>query len=426
MPKAILLADDSLTIQKVVELTFSDTSYELTAVSNGVEALEALKRSRPDLVIADVVMPGKNGYEVCEAVKSDPATASIPVILLSGTFEPFDRDRAEKARADAIVTKPFDSKNLLSQVEALLASAAPTAALEVAHAPAPEEPSYMTQAFPSGIPPAPEAAMVPEMPAVAPPPEDEMHFESPEPVAADIESAIAEYERRESGMIDTGGLEEPVAFPEPPAPEEPAPAPKAPSVSPISRPVEVAPVEPLDFTLDDTSPFREPAKSEPAAPIEEVAVFSGEDNVFDFPGGPAAEVPAPSAAEPEPVFGGEDLFAAAPPPAAPPAPAPLAEPAAPAPARAAAPGAPEGEVSPDIERLAQSASISDLASMVHRVAPSAALSEEDVERITRRVIEHLSDKVIREIAWDVVPDMAEMVVRKRIEELEAEAPPESE
>src|SRR5512135_1886460 len=127
MPKAILLADDSLTIQKVVELTFSDTSYELTAVSNGVEALEALKRSRPDLVIADVVMPGKNGYEVCEAVKADPSTASIPVILLSGTFEPFDRDRAEKARADAIVTKPFDSKNLLSQVEALLASAAPAA-----------------------------------------------------------------------------------------------------------------------------------------------------------------------------------------------------------------------------------------------------------------------------------------------------------
>src|SRR5689334_5575319 len=122
VPKSILLADDSLTIQKVIELTFSDTDYELTTVSNGVEALTALGRSRPDLVMADVVMPGKNGYEVCEAIKSAPSLADIPVILLSGTFEPFDRDRAERAKANAIVTKPFDSKNLLVQVEALLQS----------------------------------------------------------------------------------------------------------------------------------------------------------------------------------------------------------------------------------------------------------------------------------------------------------------
>src|SRR5258706_2161270 len=120
MPKSILLADDSLTIQKVIELTFSDTDYELTTVGNGLEALESLQRSRPDLVMADVVMPGKNGYEVCEAIRNDPALAHIPVILLSGTFEPFDRERAEKARASAIITKPFDSKKLLSQVEALL------------------------------------------------------------------------------------------------------------------------------------------------------------------------------------------------------------------------------------------------------------------------------------------------------------------
>jgi CheY-like chemotaxis protein len=83
MPKSILLADDSLTIQKVIELTFSDTDYDLTTVSNGVEALAAVARARPDLVMADVVMPGKNGYEVCETIKSDPALADIPVILPS-------------------------------------------------------------------------------------------------------------------------------------------------------------------------------------------------------------------------------------------------------------------------------------------------------------------------------------------------------
>src|ERR1700682_1837267 len=103
MGKKILLADDSLTIQKVVELTLSGTDYELICVSNGRQAMDTLKASRPDLILADVVMPEKNGYEVCEAVKGDPATARIPVVLLSGTFEPFDRERAERSGAGAVV-----------------------------------------------------------------------------------------------------------------------------------------------------------------------------------------------------------------------------------------------------------------------------------------------------------------------------------
>ncbi|MGH9365604.1 MAG: response regulator, partial [Thermoanaerobaculia bacterium] len=123
MPKKILLADDSLTIQKVVELTFSDSDFELVCVSNGQDCLDKLREVRPDLVLADAVMPEKNGYEVCEAIKADPATAKIPVVLLSGTFEPFDRDRAERIGADAIVSKPFDSQQLLSQIEGLLARA---------------------------------------------------------------------------------------------------------------------------------------------------------------------------------------------------------------------------------------------------------------------------------------------------------------
>src|SRR5215831_13514243 len=121
MPKKILLADDSLTIQKVVELTFSDSEYDLLCVPNGQRALEKVGEEAPDLILADVVMPEKNGYEVCEAIKGNPATSRIPVILLSGTFEPFDRDRAERLGCDAIVSKPFDSQQLLRQVEALLA-----------------------------------------------------------------------------------------------------------------------------------------------------------------------------------------------------------------------------------------------------------------------------------------------------------------
>src|SRR5215471_2994152 len=128
MPKKILLADDSLTIQKVVELTFSDSDYELVCLSNGQKALEKVREQRPDLILADVVMPEKNGYEVCEAIKGDPATARIPVVLLSGTFEPFDRERAERIGADAIVSKPFDSQQLLAQVEALLDRVPPAVA----------------------------------------------------------------------------------------------------------------------------------------------------------------------------------------------------------------------------------------------------------------------------------------------------------
>ena len=92
MPRKILVADDSLTIQKVVELTFSDADYQLTCVSNGRLALDRVRDDPPDLILADVVMPEKNGYEVCEAIKRDPSTAGIPVVLLAGTFEPFDDD----------------------------------------------------------------------------------------------------------------------------------------------------------------------------------------------------------------------------------------------------------------------------------------------------------------------------------------------
>lgn len=150
MSKKILLADDSLTIQKVAELTFADTDYELVCVSNGQQALEKIAGDKPDLVFADVVMPAKNGYEVCEAVKSNPTTARIPVVLLTGVFEPFDRERAERIGCDAIVSKPFDSSKLLAEVEEILARpAAPPAEPVETREPEPFE----TPAPPPGEPP---------------------------------------------------------------------------------------------------------------------------------------------------------------------------------------------------------------------------------------------------------------------------------
>jgi CheY-like chemotaxis protein len=141
MPKKILLADDSITIQKVVELTFSDGDYEVTAVNNGAKAVQKLAEMRPDIILSDIIMPEKNGYEVCEYVKSHPEFRNIPVVLLTGTFEPFDPDRAEKAGCDAVVTKPFESQSLIHKVEELIAQAQAGSASAAAPAAAPAEAS---------------------------------------------------------------------------------------------------------------------------------------------------------------------------------------------------------------------------------------------------------------------------------------------
>lgn len=124
MPKTLLLADDSVTIQKVVGISFANEDVELLTVDNGDDAVARAREVRPDVVLADVVMPGLNGYEVCEALKSDSELAHIPVLLLTGTFEAFDEDRARRVGANGHITKPFEAQALVDQVNALLATAA--------------------------------------------------------------------------------------------------------------------------------------------------------------------------------------------------------------------------------------------------------------------------------------------------------------
>ena len=120
MPRTILLADDSVTIRRVVELTFSDSGIRVESVASGREALDRLEAVRPDLVLADVGMSPPSGYEVCQAVKA--SSRPVPVVLLAGAFEPYDPDRAHQAGADGHVTKPFDARALVALVESLLAS----------------------------------------------------------------------------------------------------------------------------------------------------------------------------------------------------------------------------------------------------------------------------------------------------------------
>jgi CheY-like chemotaxis protein len=119
MTRTILLADDSVTIRKVVELTFGDTDIHVEAVGSGGEALARLDALKPDLVLADVAMPGPTGYEICRHIKA--SSRPVPVLLLAGTFEPFDAERARACGADGHLVKPFESRTLVSRVEDLLA-----------------------------------------------------------------------------------------------------------------------------------------------------------------------------------------------------------------------------------------------------------------------------------------------------------------
>ncbi len=117
----LLLADDSITIQKVVNLTFADEGIEVISVSDGNAAMEKLSEFTPDLVMVDINMPGLSGYEICERIRANEATSRVPVILLVGSFEPFDEAEAQRVGANDFLTKPFQSiRQLVTKVSGLL------------------------------------------------------------------------------------------------------------------------------------------------------------------------------------------------------------------------------------------------------------------------------------------------------------------
>jgi CheY-like chemotaxis protein len=121
LPK-ILVADDNSNIQKMVTLAFKGEGIDVVAVGNGEAAVKKTIEIVPDLVLADIFMPVRSGYEVCEFLKQDPRFSHIPVVLLAGAFDPFDEREAQRVGADGVLKKPFVPPDpLVTLVKSLLA-----------------------------------------------------------------------------------------------------------------------------------------------------------------------------------------------------------------------------------------------------------------------------------------------------------------
>jgi CheY-like chemotaxis protein len=186
----LLLADDSVTIQRVIELTFSGEDIDVIAVNDGEQAIARIPAERPDIVLADIGMPKKGGYDVAAFVKGRGDLEHIPVLLLAGAFEPVDQARAEQVRCDGVLIKPFEPRQVIERVRELLEGVKGTPAQATADVPRPVErlsprqdvPPVSVSAAIAAVPPAPSPSPV----ALSVPAEE------PAPVS-DTDAALDEY-----------------------------------------------------------------------------------------------------------------------------------------------------------------------------------------------------------------------------------------
>jgi CheY-like chemotaxis protein len=163
VPK-ILIADDNTNIQKMVSLAFEERGIDVVSVGNGETAVRKLPDVNPDLVLADVFMPVRNGYEVCEFVKKDTRYSHVPVILLVGAFDPLDEREARRVGADGVLKKPFVPPDPLIAMVMSALERNPKVAAELAKAkevirepePVPEALENPAQKAPTPLPDFPE------------------------------------------------------------------------------------------------------------------------------------------------------------------------------------------------------------------------------------------------------------------------------
>ena len=378
----ILLVDDSVTVQKIITLTFSDEGVDVLTVNNGDEAIHRLQYMRPALVMADVSIPGKNGYEICEYVKNHPEMKDTPVVLLVPAFEPFDEERARRIGADKHLTKPFQSiRTLITTVKTLLegrppkfatgslnnipaqvqAPEPPKAPVVEAAVAAPVLPIRATQPFPDE--PEPET-----IPAAAP--IQEVAEEAP---AVDIwkdEPVVETEEVLEVEEVLEFQAEPVMLSPEPPAEVEPTVE--------ESRPI-----------TEELEPIVTEPELEPVLSAEEIAEAVTQPNV--------EVLDEPVAAVPEPVLAEAPSFAP--------------------PAETTVQAADTGDLDHVLDLddvLGWPPAPQTETQIAATAAPSAAVGESVIpqsviDEIVNRVVAQLSEKLTSQLASQLAPEVAELV-----------------
>lgn len=152
----ILLADDSPHAQRMGERILREEGFEVVSITDGETALRRLSDVDPDVILADVFLPGKSGMDLCRQVKNDPALRHIRVVLTAGLLEPFDEDEAERAGCDAILKKPFEASKVLETIQPLVKEAQLARGLfaeVLASAAASQAPELKMDAVPAPAPP---------------------------------------------------------------------------------------------------------------------------------------------------------------------------------------------------------------------------------------------------------------------------------
>jgi CheY-like chemotaxis protein len=472
--RKLLLADDSITIQKVVDLTFADEGVEVTAVGNGAKALERLEEVSPDIVLVDIHMPGMSGYEVCEHIKREERFRHIPVMLLVGSFEPFDEAEARRVGADDYLSKPFQSiRQLVSKVSALLGRAdteedTPTRELTlpaaVATPPVNEMSTDELERSTANTAPLPRAWHdAPQQAAAAPqqeqPQEERQEEQREEPGMeggahreAALEDIVQENEMTQSAPLEefSSGVEEHEAA---------APQLEASTVAAdFTEPEMEAPQESPMYNLmqETVSSFSAPEKSAVA-----VASAAGGANIMGASMGRATALSDETLLDLDDMLPGrrveeaddfildlqdeaftmdagtleqyeEELQTAAP-EAVEFVEAQLAveeqrtdfalveEPQAQQQHTAPQPAAGEPVTRAEAASSEAPASAQPQPSLSGQITLSQ-LSPEVIDAIARRAVEQISERVIEEVAWEVVPQLAELIIKRHLERERAQTP----
>jgi CheY-like chemotaxis protein len=406
MPRKLLLADDSVTIQRVIELTFADEDVQVVAVGDGKKAIASIEQDRPDIVLADIGMPERDGYEVAAFIKGNPQLAGIPVLLLTGAFEPVDETRARAVGCDGVLVKPFEPQMVINRVKDLLAgrrpaglwTASPTAQGPTLHAALDRDHTLRPAASPA--PPGTGESL-------------EDYFDRLDAAFANLEAAPMAPDPAETPITAPGALQ-PTVRQATPDFESPAFRHGAPALG--TQPVGVGPGFPADI-LDGWDPDLEgdPKRVEPPGPPPPIPVAQTDFQAYEVPAAaPAVPQPVPPAAYSPPAA--QFVAPEATPPEFKPSTAPhVPATPAPEPETSVLPGA------PSMPSLAEAFAALLSAEQSRAISPAVSrppsVSDDAIEEIVRRVISRMGEQAVR----DTVVDVAERLVREEIDRIKATA-----